>query len=88
MALLWLRATLTMEEPKVVSSHSTLEEFTSYQNEEDIYCAVRAGALGFILKDAATRHCLNASGKFIGRTETINVAVKRGLVRLDMAAIA
>jgi two-component system, NarL family, response regulator len=127
---------------------------TSNQNEEDIYCAVRAGALGFILKDAAPdelARCIKAmargetwvpplvgamlakrvaykeltrretevlklvvagkSNKEIGvaldiseatvkvhmthilqklevtgRTEAINFAVKRGLVRLDMAA--
>jgi two-component system, NarL family, response regulator len=127
---------------------------TSCQNEEDIYRAVRAGALGFILKDAAPdelARCIKAmargetwvpplvgamlakrvadmeltrretevlnlvvSGKsnkeigvafdiseatvkvhmthileklkVTGRTEAINVAVKRGLVRLDMAA--
>lgn len=129
---------------------------TSYQNEEDIYRALRAGAMGFILKDATPEQiagCIHAmaqggtwippqvgamlakrvadrqltpreidvlrlvaSGKsnkeigvaydiseatvkvhithileklkVTGRTEAINVAVKRGLVRIDMAAAA
>ena len=128
----------------------------SYQNEEDIYRALRAGALGFIVKDATPEElagCIRAvargetwipakvgamlakrvtdreltrretdvlrlvvagkSNKEIGvafdiseatvkvhmthlleklrvtgRTEAINVAVKRGLVRLDMATVA
>jgi two-component system, NarL family, response regulator len=129
---------------------------TSCQNEEDIYRAVRAGALGFILKDAAPdelARCIKAMArgktwvpplvgamlakrvadkeltrretevlnvvvagksnkeigvaldiseatvkvhmthileklKVTGRTEAINVAVKRGLVRVDMATVA
>ena len=129
---------------------------TSYQNQEDIYRALRAGARGFILKDATPDElagCIHAiacgktwippqvgamlakrvadreltrretevlrlvtagkSNKEIGvafdisdatvkvhmthileklrvsgRTEAINVAVKRGLVRLDMANVA
>jgi two-component system, NarL family, response regulator len=129
---------------------------TSYQNEEDIYRALRAGALGFVLKDATPDElssCVHAlaqgktwippqvgamlakrvadreltrretdvlrvvaegkSNKEIGltfniseatvkvhithileklrvtgRTEAINVAARRGLVRLDMATAA
>lgn len=129
---------------------------TSYQNEEDIYRAVRAGALGFILKDAASdelARCIHAVArgetwvppqvgamlakriadreltrretevlhlvvagksnkeigvgldiseatvkvhmthileklKVTGRTEAINVALKRGLVRLGFDAVA
>ena len=129
---------------------------TSYQNEEDIYRAVRAGTLGFILKDAVPdelARCIHAVArgdtwvpprvgamlakrvadreltrreaevlhlvvagksnkeigvaldiseatakvhmthileklKVTGRTEAINVAVKRGLVRLDIGALA
>jgi two-component system NarL family response regulator len=128
---------------------------TSYQNEEDVYRALRAGALGFILKDATpnelascirtvarwetwippqvgamlarrvadrqlTRRETDVLGlvaegksnkeigvacdiseatvkvhmthileklKVTGRAEAINVAVKKGLVRLEAAAI-
>jgi DNA-binding NarL/FixJ family response regulator len=135
---------------------SRIAIITSYQSEEDVYRALRAGALGFILKDATPDElagCLNAvalgntwippqvgamlakrvaereltrrvtsvlqlvaagkSNKEIGvafdiseatvkvhmthileklkvggRTEAINVAVKKGLVRLDLAAAA
>jgi two-component system, NarL family, response regulator len=127
---------------------------TSYQDEEDVYRALRAGAQGYILKDAAVDQlveCIYAVGdgktwipphigaklakrvadreltrretdvihavaagksnkeigckfdiseatvkvhmthileklKVTGRTEAINVAVKRGLVRIDPAA--
>jgi two-component system NarL family response regulator len=129
---------------------------TSYQNEEDIYRALRAGALGFIVKDATPDElagCIRAVArgetwipakvgamlakrvtdreltrreaevlrlvaagksnkeigvafdiseatvkvhmthlleklKVTGRTEAINVAVKKGLVRLDMSTAA
>jgi two-component system NarL family response regulator len=129
---------------------------TSYQNEEDVYHALRAGALGFILKDATPdelARCIRAVArretwippqvgamlakrvtdreltrretevlrmvvagksnkeigvaldiseatvkvhmthileklKVTGRTEAINVAMRRGLVRLDTAMVA
>jgi len=129
---------------------------TSYQNEEDIYNALRAGALGFILKDATPDElstCLHAIAygrtwippqvgamlakrvadreltpretdvlrlvaagksnkeigvtfaiseatvkvhmthileklKVTGRTEAIHVALKRGLIRIDMGVAA